>query len=49
MDAQTRAIFLRYFSTDMVNPETVNVDTLLDVLQDLLLETPTPTKLTISL
>jgi len=46
MDEQTRAIFLRYFSTDVVNPETVNVDTLLDVLQDLLLETPT--KLTIS-
>lgn len=46
MDTQTRAIFLRYFSTDVVNPETVNVDTLLDVLQDLMMETPQ--KLTIS-
>lgn len=46
MDAQTRSIFLRYFSTDVVNPETVNVDTLLDVLQDLMMETPQ--KLTIS-
>lgn len=35
MDDRTRAIFLRYFSTDEVNPETVNVDSLLDVLQDL--------------
>ncbi|SFR33219.1 BLUF domain-containing protein [Litoreibacter janthinus] len=46
MDEQTRRVFLRYFSTDVVSPETVNVDTLLDVLQDLMMETPT--KLTIS-
>ncbi|RLJ41101.1 FAD-dependent sensor of blue light [Litoreibacter meonggei] len=46
MNAQTRKAFLRYFSTDMVNPETVNVDTLLDALQDMMMETPT--KLTIS-
>ncbi|PTX57486.1 FAD-dependent sensor of blue light [Litoreibacter ponti] len=46
MDEQTRRVFLRYFSTDVVNPETVNVDTLLDVLQDLMMETPQ--KLTIS-
>lgn len=46
MDLQTRATFLRYFATDVVNPETVNVDTLLDVLQDLMLEAQT--KLTIS-
>ncbi|WP_281859634.1 BLUF domain-containing protein [Litoreibacter halocynthiae] len=46
MDSQTRKVFLRYFATDMMNPEAVNVDTLLDVLQDLMMETPT--KLTIS-
>lgn len=46
MDEQTRKVFLRYFSTDVVNPETVSVDTLLDVLQDLMMETPQ--KLTIS-
>ncbi len=34
MDEKTRRIFLRYFSTDEVNPETVEVDSLLDVLQD---------------
>lgn len=35
MDDSARGIFLRYFSTDQINPETVNVDSLLDVLQDL--------------
>ncbi len=40
MDTQARNIFLRYFSTDDVNPETVNVDSLLDVLQDLAVELP---------
>ncbi len=35
MDEETRNIFLRYFATKDVNPETVNVDSLLDVLQDL--------------
>lgn len=38
MDDQTRAIYLRYFATDEVNPETVNVESLLDVLQDLTVE-----------
>lgn len=38
MDDQTRAIYLRYFATDEVNPETVNVESLLDVLQDLSVE-----------
>jgi len=32
---QTREIFLRYFSMEQVDPETVNTDSLLDVLQDL--------------
>ncbi|MFL4469771.1 BLUF domain-containing protein [Tateyamaria armeniaca] len=35
MNDRTRDIFLRYFSTDEVNPETVDVESLLDVLQDL--------------
>lgn len=35
MDERTSDIFLRYFSTDEINPESVNVDALLDVLQDL--------------
>ncbi len=35
MSDRTSAIFLRYFSTDVVNPEIVSVDSLLDVLQDL--------------
>ena len=47
MTAQTRKAFLRYFSTAQINPETVNVDNLLDALQDLSLEAA-PTKLTIS-
>ncbi|MEP3783814.1 BLUF domain-containing protein [Ascidiaceihabitans sp.] len=38
MDERTREIYLRYFSTDNVNPETVNVDSLLDVLQDIAIE-----------
>lgn len=38
MDDRTRNIYLRYFATDDVNPETVNVDSLLDVLQDLSVE-----------
>lgn len=38
MDAQTREIYLRYFATDDVNPEAVNVESLLDVLQDLSVE-----------
>ncbi len=38
MDGRARQIFLRYFATDDVNPETVNVDSLLDVLQDLSVE-----------
>lgn len=38
MDDQTREIYLRYFATDEVNPETVNVESLLDVLQDLSVE-----------
>lgn len=35
MTDKTREIFLRYFATDDLNPESVNVDSLLDVLQDL--------------
>ncbi|MEM6932805.1 MAG: BLUF domain-containing protein [Pseudomonadota bacterium] len=31
---KSRDIFLRYFSSNEVNPETVNVHSLLDVLQD---------------
>jgi hypothetical protein len=38
MDTQTREIYLRYFATDDVNPETVNVESLLAVLQDLSVE-----------
>ncbi|MEO1363808.1 MAG: BLUF domain-containing protein, partial [Pseudomonadota bacterium] len=38
MDERARAIYLRYFSTDEINPETVNVESLLDVLQDLSVE-----------
>ncbi|WP_299552238.1 BLUF domain-containing protein [uncultured Tateyamaria sp.] len=38
MDERARTIYLRYFSTDDVNPETVNVESLLDVLQDLSVE-----------
>jgi hypothetical protein len=46
MNENARRVFLRYFSTDRINPETVNVETLLDAMQDLMMETPT--KLTIS-
>jgi hypothetical protein len=35
MSEPTRVIFLRYFASDQINPESVNVDSLLDVLQDL--------------
>jgi hypothetical protein len=38
MDDRTRDIYLRYFSTDDLNPETLNVESLLDVLQDLSVE-----------
>ncbi|WP_025051465.1 BLUF domain-containing protein [Sulfitobacter noctilucae] len=38
MDDRTRQIYLRYFATDDVNPETINVESLLDVLQDLSVE-----------
>lgn len=50
MNEQTRAVFLRYFASEIINPETVDVDCLLDALQDLALEVDAPgqTKLTIS-
>ncbi len=35
MDDKTKNIFLRYFSSNIVNPETVSQESLLDVLQDL--------------
>ncbi|MEM6546831.1 MAG: BLUF domain-containing protein [Pseudomonadota bacterium] len=35
MDSQTKDVFMRYFASHDVNPETVNIDSLLDVLQDL--------------
>ncbi|MEM7643642.1 MAG: BLUF domain-containing protein [Pseudomonadota bacterium] len=35
MDDTTKNIFLRYFASNQVNPETVSVESLLDVLQDL--------------
>jgi hypothetical protein len=35
IDDRSREVFLRYFSKERVDPETVNVDSLLDVLQDL--------------
>ena len=35
MDSETRDVFLRYFASNDINPETVNVESLLDVLQDL--------------
>ncbi len=38
MDDRTRQIYLRYFATDDINPETINVESLLDVLQDLSVE-----------
>ncbi|MEM8577175.1 MAG: BLUF domain-containing protein [Pseudomonadota bacterium] len=38
MDEMARQIYLRYFSTDDINPETVNVESLLDVMQDLSVE-----------
>lgn len=48
MDKQSRAIFLRYFASTVIDPETVNVDALLDALHDLMVEVSEPTKLTIS-
>lgn len=38
MDDKTRDIFRRYFATETINPEAVNVDSLLDALQDLAVE-----------
>lgn len=38
MSDRTREIFLRYFSKDRIDPETINVDSLLDVLQDVAAE-----------
>ncbi|MEL7177658.1 MAG: BLUF domain-containing protein [Pseudomonadota bacterium] len=35
MDGRTEGIFLRYFATAEVNPETISSDNLLDVLQDI--------------
>ena len=34
MDEETRGIFLRYFPSNTVNPESVSSDSLLDFLQD---------------
>lgn len=36
---RTRSVFLRYFSSEQIDPENVNVNSLLDVLQDLANET----------
>lgn len=38
MDEKTKEIFRRYFSTEDINPEVVNVDSLLDALQDITVE-----------
>ncbi|MEO1207516.1 MAG: BLUF domain-containing protein [Pseudomonadota bacterium] len=38
MDDKTSEIFLRYFATDKVDPETISSDSLLDVLQDVATE-----------
>ncbi|MEL6264035.1 MAG: BLUF domain-containing protein [Pseudomonadota bacterium] len=38
-DEQSKDIFLRYFASNEVNPETVNVNSLLDLLQDFSAET----------
>jgi hypothetical protein len=35
MNERTKNIFLRYFATDKIDPAQVNVESLLDVLQDL--------------
>jgi Sensors of blue-light using FAD len=35
MDDRTKEVFLRYFATNKVDPETINADSLLDVLQDI--------------
>lgn len=47
MDAQTRDVFLRYFATDLVNPEVINVDSLLDALHDLMAAPPSKLAITI--
>ncbi len=38
MNDRTKQIFLRYFASDRVDPSQVNVESLLDVLQDLSVE-----------
>lgn len=38
MDDRTSAIFLRYFSSDRIDPENVDVDVMLDALQDIAVE-----------
>jgi hypothetical protein len=38
MDDKTKLIFMRYFATSKVDPETINADTLLDALQDIAAE-----------
>ncbi len=38
MTDRTKEIFLRYFSKDRIDPEVINVDSLLDVLQDIAAE-----------
>jgi len=35
MNERTRAIFLRYFATDKIDPSQASVESLLDVLQDI--------------
>jgi hypothetical protein len=35
MNERTREIYLRYFATEKIDPQLVNVESLLDVLQDL--------------
>ena len=47
MDERTRTVFLRYFATDVVNPEVVNVDGLLDALQDLMIAPPSKLAITV--
>ncbi len=38
MNERTRAIFLRYFATDKIDPAQASVESLLDVLQDIAAE-----------
>ncbi|MBX9926973.1 MAG: BLUF domain-containing protein, partial [Hyphomicrobiaceae bacterium] len=35
MNDRTKEIFMRYFASSKVDPETINADSLLDVLQDI--------------